>query len=165
MLGIVRSVRGSRWQSVCVIQQRKTEMTINPIVKKLGLKPGMRILIMNAPPCYMDLLTPLPDVVVVLSSKDGSYSFVQFFAVNLSQISKSISGLLKHMAPGALLWVTYPKKILGIESDLSREVVCEALDGTGWVPVSIVAIDEVWSALRFRPAEDVKSRQPRSKKT
>ncbi|HLH05653.1 MAG TPA: hypothetical protein VKW78_00300 [Terriglobales bacterium] len=43
-----------------------------------------------------------------------------------------------------------------LDSDLSRDVVAEAMEGMGWRPVSLIAIDEVWSALRFRPLQDVK---------
>jgi hypothetical protein len=45
-----------------------------------------------------------------------------------------------------------------VESDLSREEVWAAMEATGWRPVSQIAIDETWSALRFRPVEDVKPR-------
>jgi hypothetical protein len=132
-------------------------MTVNPIAKKLGIRPGMRALIVAAPPGYLKLLAPLPEGVVVSSAKNGVYPFVQFFATNLAQIGKSAPGLLKHAVPGALVWIAYPKKTSGIESDLNRDIVCEAMSGTGWRPVSIVAIDETWSALRFRPIEMLKA--------
>jgi hypothetical protein len=64
--------------------------------------------------------------------------------------------LLKHAALCALVWITYPKKTWGVESDLSREEVWDAMSATGWRPVTQIAIDEVWSGLRFRPAADVK---------
>ena len=133
-------------------------MTINSIVRKLGIKPGMRVLIVSAPPAYLKLLAPLPEGVVISSVKDGTYPFIQFFPTSLADISKLVPGLLKHAAPGALLWIAYPKKTSGIESDLSRDLISEAMNGTGWRPVSIIAIDEVWSALRFRPVEDVKTK-------
>ena len=133
-------------------------MTINPIARKLGIKPGMRALVVAAPPAYMKLLAPLPEGVVVSSTGGGIYPFVQLFATSLADIGKSIPGLLKHTAPGALLWITYPKKTSGIESDLSRDLISEAMSGTGWRPVSIIAIDDVWSALRFRPVGDVKTK-------
>ena len=57
-----------------------------------------------------------------------------------------------------MVWITYPKKTSCVESDLSREAVWAAMEGTGWRPVSQIAIDEIWSALRFRPIEDVKKR-------
>lgn len=128
------------------------------IVKKLGLKPGMRALVLDAPCSYMKSLAPLPDQVEVSQNLGSTYEFVQFFATKKSDITKSGKKLLQSTTPGALVWITYPKKTSGVDSDLSREAVWAAMEGTGWRPVSQIAIDEVWSALRFRPTQDVKPR-------
>ena len=132
---------------------------MNSIVKKLGLKSGMRALVLNAPSSYISSLAPLPDRVKVSRTLAGSHEFVQFFATKRSEIAKSAKKVLQSAAPGALVWITYPKKTSGMDSDLSREEVWAAMEATGWRPVSQIAIDEVWSALRFRPTEDVKSRK------
>ncbi len=135
----------------------------NPLAKKLGIKNGMRALVISAPPGYLDLLAPLPEGVVISDAMRGAHEFVQFFAVRKSEIQKSAPALLKHAVRGAIVWITYPKKTSGVESDLSREEVWEAMSGTGWRPVSAVSIDHVWSGLRFRPTEDVKSKKPSPK--
>jgi predicted SnoaL-like aldol condensation-catalyzing enzyme len=129
------------------------------IVKKLGLKPGMRALVLGAPSGYLESLAPLPEGLVVSKTVGGTHQFVQFFATRKSEIQKSASKLLQSADSGALVWITYPKKSSRVESDLSREEVWAAMEGTGWRPVSQIAIDDVWSALRFRPIEDVKSRK------
>ena len=133
-------------------------MTISPVAKKLWLRPGMRALIVGSPPGYLKLLAPLPHGVSVSHVANGAHSFVQFFATRASELRKSGRKLLKHAAVGALVWIAYPKKTSGVASDLSREAVRDAMRDTGWRPVAIVSIDEVWSALRFRPINDVKSR-------
>ncbi len=133
-------------------------MAISSVAKKLGIKPGMQALVVNAPFGYVKSLAPLPEGVVVSERVGGTLQFVQFFATRKAEIQKSAPNLLKHAAPGALVWITYPKKTSGVESDLSREEVWDAMNPTGWRPVTQIAIDEVWSALRFRPAEDVKRR-------
>jgi hypothetical protein len=127
-------------------------MTISIVAKKLGMKPGMRALVAGAPPGYLKLLAPLPEVLVVSDVMNSTHQFVQLFASHSSEIKKSAPRLMKHAAAGALVWIGYSKKTSGVASDLSREAVCEAMSGTGWRAVAIVAIDEVWSALRFRPA-------------
>ncbi len=137
-------------------------MTINPIARKLGLKPGMRALIVNAPEEYLKWLAPLPEGVTVSHAIAGTHEFVQFFAVRRAEITKAAPSLLKHAAAGAYLWITYPKKTSGVASDLSRDVVWDAMIPTGWRPVTQIAIDDVWSALRFRPVEDVKIRKKAS---
>lgn len=134
-------------------------MTANPLARKLGIKPGMRVLVIGAPPAYLKLLAPLPADVVITSTADGAHPFVQFFPTSLADLGKSAPSLMKHVASRGLLWIAYPKKTSGIESDLSRDSIAGALKGTGWRPVSIIAIDGVWSALRFRPVGDVKSKR------
>jgi|SRR5215467_1760112 len=128
-------------------------------VKKLGLKPGMRAVVVGAPSGYIDSLAPLPDRIDVSESLGSAHDFVQFFATNKSEIAKLAKKLLQSAAPGALVWITYPKKSSGVNSDLSREAVWAAMEGTGWRPVSQIAVDEIWSALRFRPTQEVKSRK------
>jgi len=123
----------------------------SPVAKKLGMKPGMQALILAPPPGYLKLLAPLPDGFTISSTAQGTYPFVQVFATRLSEIRKLAGTLSKHAAPNALVWISYPKKTSEVESDLSRDVIREAMSGTGWHTVSIVALDEVWSALRFRP--------------
>jgi hypothetical protein len=90
------------------------------------------------------------------------YPFVQVFATRLSEITRFAKRLSKHAAPNALVWISYPKKTSKVEGDLSRDVIREAMSAAGWRAVSIVAIDEVWSALRFRAIGQVGSRLKRS---
>jgi hypothetical protein len=134
-------------------------MTANPIVKKLGIKPGMRALVLAAPDGYVHRLTPLPEGVEIVTKPARSYLFVQFFATRMAEIEKMAPRLLQFAAAGAVFWITYPKKTAGIDSDLSRDILAAAMMDKGWRPVSIIALDDVWSALRFRPIADVKSKK------
>ena len=134
----------------------------NPIARKLGMKPGMRALIIAPPPGYLQLLTPLPDGLTVSSRAEGMYPFVQVFATRLAEIGTFAKRLPKHASPNALVWISYPKKTSKAAGDLSRDVIRQAMDEKGWRAVSIVAIDEVWSALRFRRAGQVGSPSKRS---
>jgi predicted SnoaL-like aldol condensation-catalyzing enzyme len=133
----------------------------NPIARKLGMNPGMRALIIAPPPGYLKLLAPLPDGLTLSSRADGTYPFVQVFATRLSEIRRIAQKLSRHAAPNALVWISYPKKTSRTGGDLSRDLIREAMSVTGWRTVSIVAIDEVWSALRLRPAPQVGSRLKR----
>jgi hypothetical protein len=130
---------------------------MKPVGRKLGMNPGMRALIIAPPPGYLKLLAPLPDGLTVSSRAAGNYPFVQVFATRLSEISRFARKLSKHAAQNALVWISYPKKTAKVQGTLSRDVIREAMSAAGWRAVSIVAIDEVWSALRFRPVIQVVS--------
>src|SRR5204863_9060693 len=93
---------------------------------------------------------------------NGIYSLLHILPSRLGQISQLAKKLPKHAATHALVWISYPKKTSKIEGELSRDVIRETMKGTRWRAVSIVAIDEVWSALRFRPTAPVGSRLRRS---
>jgi hypothetical protein len=129
-----------------------------PVARKLGMNPGMRALIIAPPPGYLKLLGPMPEGLTVSSKPAGTYPFVHVFATRLAEVSNFTKKLSKLAAPNALVWIAYPKKTSKSEGELSRDVIREAMRGTGWRAVSIIAIDEVWSALRFRPAALVRSR-------
>jgi hypothetical protein len=134
----------------------------NRLAKKLGLNPGMRALIIAPPPGYLKLLTRVSDGLTVTSRAGGVYPYVQIFATRLSEIHRFSQRLSKHAAPNALVWISYRKKTSKLAGNLSRDVIREAMSSAGWRAVSIVAIDEDWSALRFRPAGQIGSRVKRS---
>lgn len=124
-----------------------------PLPKKLGMKAEMCGLVLAAPDDYLDLLKPLPDGFRILSKASGTYPFVQVFINRLLETAKCAKTFAKHAAPNALLWIAYPKKTSGRDTDLGRDSIREKMSGLGWNAVSIVAINETWAALRFRPVE------------
>jgi len=132
----------------------------SPVARKLGLNRGMNALIIAPPAGYLKLLMAAPGELTVSSRAYGMYPFVQVFATRLSEIHRFAQKLSKHAAPNALVWISYPKKTSKLAGDLSRDVIRKAMSSAGWRAVSIVAIDEVWSALRFRPASGWTSRNP-----
>jgi len=135
---------------------------MKPVGRKLGMNPGVRALIIAPPRGYLKLLAPLSDSLTVSSRAAGNYSFVQVFVTRLSETSRFVRRLSKHAAQNALVWISYPKKTSKVKGTLSRDVIREAMSAAGWRAVSIVAIDRVWSALRFRPAGQVGSRLRRN---
>jgi hypothetical protein len=128
----------------------------NSLIQKLGLKPGMKVRLLNAPPDYLNGF-PLPDGAQFVKAADPLPDFIQLFATQSAEIAKTVPALLENLTDKTRFWITYPKKTSGVQSDLSREAVWAALAPLGWRPVTQIAIDEVWSALRFRPAEAVKT--------
>jgi hypothetical protein len=77
----------------------RTGGSVTSIVKKLGLKPGMRALVLGAPSGYLKSLAPLPEGFAVSESIGGTNDFVQFFATRKSEIEKSGKRLLQSSAP------------------------------------------------------------------
>ena len=130
-------------------------MVNSPLLKKLGVKPGHRLLVLNAPDGYLDQLSPLPEKAELATKGKGPFDVVQLFVKNKAQVDRDAAKAMQAVKPRGLLWIAYPKKSSKIETDISRDVGWETMKKADWEGVAIVAIDETWSALRFRPAADV----------
>jgi hypothetical protein len=138
-------------------------MSISSLAGKLHMKPGMRLLISTPPFDYLQKLEPLPEKVTISLKTDATYPFVQVFVTRLAQIASVVRKLEKHAGPHALVWIAYPKKTSDVKTDLTRDQLRKTMSAMGWRAVSIVAIDETWAALRFRPVAQMHARpRPRA---
>src|SRR5436305_14162686 len=137
-------------------------MAESPLAKKLGIKPGYKLLIMNAPKGYMGMLGPLPEGAEAQArlpaGAEGRFEFVQVFSHNRADVERQAAEALRALRPGGLLWFCYPKGSSGVKTDISRDTGWESVAGAGMEIVAQVSIDDTWSAGRFRPSGDVKSR-------
>lgn len=134
-------------------------MAENPLTKKLGIKAGHKMLVVNAPEGYLSSLTDLPQGVELTTKAGGAFDFVQVFVSSKAEVDHLSPAALGALAPGGLLWFSYPKKSSKIATDISRDAGWDGLTKANLRPVSQISIDETWSALRFRPVDDVKPRR------
>ena len=125
------------------------------LLKKLRMQAGQRVLILNAPPGYVESLEDLPEGVEVSEQAGGKFDFVHLFvkdSAELDQLRSAATGAVEY---DGLLWISYPKKSAKVDTDLTRDVLWELMGDTGLRPVTQVSVDKVWSAMRFRPADEV----------
>lgn len=127
-------------------------------VKKLRIQPGHRLLILNAPSAYIGSLADMPEGIEVSEKPEGKFDFVHVFVKDSAELADLGPVAFEAVKYDGLLWISYPKRSSKVPTDLSRDVVWELTADTGLRPVAQVSIDEVWSALRFRPAEQVRQR-------
>lgn len=130
-------------------------MIISSLANKLQLKPGYRALILHAPENFIKSLSPLPDEVALDIEPAGEYEFVLLFVRDQEELNAIGTQALEVLHYDGVFWVAYPKKSSGVQTDISRDEGWDFLAGSGLRPVSAVAIDSTWSALRFRPNEMV----------
>lgn len=133
------------------------------IAKKLGIKKGQRVLIMNAPEGFVEGLSELPEGVTVDTVPDGQYDVVQFFALNKADVDAGTPYVTGALKPGGNLWYAYPKKTSSIKTDIHRDVGWDAVYGAGFDGIALIGLDDTWSSMRFRPVEAVK-RSPTSRR-
>ncbi len=134
------------------------ETSWNPVIlKKLRIDRDDKILIINAPEGYLALFSDFAIDTVFLADK-GNYDFVQVFGANQTELDRLLLQVKEAGKYDCHFWACYPKGGGKIKSDLKRELVWESLELLQLRPVSQIALDETWSALRGRPHEKVKGK-------
>ncbi|HEX5169891.1 MAG TPA: hypothetical protein VFW11_12020 [Cyclobacteriaceae bacterium] len=128
-------------------------MKVTEIIKKLRLDDSTKCLIVNAPDEYKKILGNLK--YETKYDRKEQYDFVQLFAITQAELEKLVKQLAGADKYDCLFWACYPKGTGKIKSDIKRETVWDALELAGLRPVSQIAIDDTWSALRGRPPEVV----------
>lgn len=123
------------------------------LAKKLGIKPGQRLLLLRIPEGYRQLLGVLPEGATVAETAGGTFDFVQLFVSHRAELEREAPQAIRAVTCDGLLWIAYPKKSSKVKSDITRDVGWEVMYEARLGPVTQIAIDEVWSALRFRPRE------------
>jgi hypothetical protein len=119
------------------------------LFKKLQIKPGMRIAVLHAPSEYTKKLKNLPIGVARARGFKGDFDLIHTFAKKKDSVVVEARKLAGALRPGGILWVSYPKG-KAVATDLNRDILREALAEIGLEAVSQVAIDDTWSALRFK---------------
>ncbi|KOP66000.1 hypothetical protein AMS62_12695 [Bacillus sp. FJAT-18019] len=131
---------------------------IHPIVKKLQFKDlGQPVLMLNAPQAYHEVIYSLQGEVHT-EPKQATYDFVQAFGTSNEELRRLAKVAASSVTDDGLLWLCYPKKSSKTykNSDCSRESIAGILADQGYEPVRQIAIDEDWSALRYRKVELIK---------
>ncbi len=129
-----------------------------PLWQKLQLRGGMTVRLLNPPDGARDWLGALPEDILLSGAGFGPCDAVLAFATSRADVAVLAEPSVKMLPPDGLLWFAWPKKTGTIRTDISRDEGWAALSALGLRPVRAISINERWSALRFRPKENVKSR-------
>ncbi|MDQ4490094.1 hypothetical protein RBS60_07760 [Sinomonas sp. ASV486] len=114
--------------------------------QKLQIKPGMTVAVLNAPADAPALEGPFE-----ASDDAGAAAAVVLYAANRDELAARGAAAVRAAHEDRLAWIAYPKaKKLG--TDLNRDLLAQEVIALGADPVRQVSLDDVWSALRFRPA-------------
>ena len=118
-----------------------------PLPRKLGIKPGHRVLSLNAPESFA--LEDLPDGVTVRSRARGTADVILSFHDRRADLARRMPRLRALMEPAAALWIAWPKRASKLPTDLTEDVVRELALANTLVDNKVCAIDETWSGLRL----------------
>jgi hypothetical protein len=120
-----------------------------PLVKKLGIKPGARLGLIAAPPGFDATLGELPPEVSVRTQVRGPLDVIVAFYTRRGDLASRLDALKGALVSNGGLWIAWPKRASGVETDLTEDVVRELGLAAGLVDNKVCAIDDVWSGLRL----------------
>jgi hypothetical protein len=120
-----------------------------PLPKKLGVKDGARIGLVGAPDGFERALGPLPEGAEVRARARGPLDLIVFFTTSRRELEQRFAKLATALDPAGALWIAWPKRSSGVETDLTEDSLREVGLPAGLVDNKVCAIDETWSGLRF----------------
>jgi hypothetical protein len=124
---------------------------MTPLFKKLNWKNGMPILALNNPASFITELNAIAAFTTISNKPTKAINFCIAFVTEQKEIEKYFNAIAAKLADDAVLWFCYPKQTSKKYScNFNRDNGWQALGNAGFEPVRAVAIDEDWSALRFR---------------
>ena len=129
------------------------------LAQKLRILEGCHVALLNAPEGYARALDPLPSgaEVTAVTTDDGErYDVTLLFARDHAEVERLAPGAIAATRDGGVLWIAWPKGGAKAKGAITRDTLWPVMAALGWGPVSNVALDETWSALRLRPEVEVK---------
>jgi hypothetical protein len=115
-----------------------------PLLKKLGIQESSRVLLKNAP---AKLPEELKDYAAIRPAKNLDVALL--FADSIATLNAGLDPLLKAIKADGMIWIAWPKKASGIQTDLTENLIRDRVLQTPLVDIKVCAIDETWSGLKF----------------
>jgi hypothetical protein len=133
-------------------------LAVSPLARKLRLKPGARAAVVGAPPDYRARLSPRLEPTLG-TSLIGPLDWLQVFVESSAELAAIVPDLIAALDPNGIVWIAYPKGSSRRQTDLTRDKGWESLEGSNLRWLSLVSIDDVWSAFSLRPYKPGEARQ------
>lgn len=120
-----------------------------PLPRKLGIAEGDRVAFPNEPSGFRRALGALPAGVEVRARARGPLDVIVAFFTRRSALERRLDRLIANLDPDGGLWIAWPKRASGVETDITEDVVRDEGVARGLVDNKVCAIDETWSGLRL----------------
>ena len=118
-----------------------------PLLKKLGIKESMRVLLVHEPENYFELIEK--DISGQLCSKDEKPDFIHLFVKTKKDFETGMSKLKLLLKPSTTIWVSWYKKSAGIPTDVTEDVIRNYALQNDLVDIKVCAVSNTWSGLKL----------------
>ena len=131
-------------------------MLESPIAKKMKLKSGLKAAVINAPENYVDMLK---HDTALSPTLNGKFDWIQIFVRTKAELDALAPKAAKALRPESMLWISFPKGTSRIQTDLTRDKGWEILQALELKWITLVSINETWSAFALRPFREGEKKQ------
>ncbi|HTJ69236.1 MAG TPA: DUF3052 family protein [Actinospica sp.] len=131
-----------------------------PLVKKLGIKPGHRVAVLNPPSDFLATLGQLPEDVELFDALDAvdRLDIVLWFGTERAGLERIVSDVRGVLTQDGGLWIGWPKRASKIPTEVTDDIVRDVALPTGLVDNKICAIDASWSGIRLVLRRELRTR-------
>ncbi|MDB5031907.1 DUF3052 family protein [Mucilaginibacter sp.] len=119
------------------------------LAKKLGIKAGYTISLINVPPNYFGLFTDLPIDIKITKNEDVNKDLIHFFTKQKTELANLLPQLKAQIKPDGIIWVSWPKKASKVVTDITEDYIRNYAISIGLVDIKVCAVDEIWSGLKL----------------
>ncbi len=134
-----------------------------PLFKKLGIKDGHRVLLIEAPDEYEDWLRPLPAGVEFVRRPDINVDIAHAFVMQREELAELLNNLRAKLNPEAALWISWPKKSAKVATTVTEDTIRELALPLGFVDIKVCAVSEVWSGLKLVIRKELRQVAPKER--
>lgn len=127
-----------------------------PLTKKLGIKDGFAVALIDVPASFRKLLDPLPPDVKFTTKASEKTHIAHVFATERAKLAKHLKSLRDTLATDAVVWVSWPKKSSKVATDITEDTIREVALPMGWVDIKVCAVDDVWSGLKLMVRKELR---------
>jgi hypothetical protein len=120
-----------------------------PLARKLGIKSGFHISLVNAPGYYLQLFTDLPNDLYFEAEENAKIDFIHFFTKTKEEYTSLLLHLKNRIKPNGMIWVSWPKKASKVPTDINEDTIRNFAIETGLVDIKVCAVDDIWSGLKL----------------
>ncbi len=120
-----------------------------PLARKLGYKPGYKVLLLNTPDYYFELFSEIPEDIDFSPDKGAALDLIHIFSKEYTMLEESILKLKNKLKQSGTIWISWPKRAAKVETDLDGNLVRAIGLKSGLVDIKVCAIDKTWSGLKF----------------
>jgi hypothetical protein len=126
-----------------------TAYSKTPLAKKLGIKSGFKIRLINAPENYFTLFNDMPANIVLMTDKTIKKNFIHYFATKAKDLERDILYIKNEIEKDGIIWVSWYKKASKMPTDVTESFIRELALANGLVDIKVCAVDEIWSGLKL----------------